>query len=61
MVDEISGGFLDAKALRQPAIYRPGAAVVKSGQTMEGVMNTRYKAKMPQDQGNAGFTDGLSS
>lgn len=36
-----------AKHLPQPAVYRSSTAVVKSGQVLNGVMSTKYKASLP--------------
>lgn len=46
-LDEITGGFIKAKRLPQPTIYRSSTAVVKSGQVVNGVMSTMYKAGWP--------------
>jgi phage FluMu protein Com len=46
-LDEITGGFIKAKRLPQPTIYRSDTAVVKSGQVIDGVMSTMYKASWP--------------
>jgi len=47
VLDEITGGFIKAKRLPQPTIYRSSTAVVKSGQVVDGVMSTMYKAGWP--------------
>jgi hypothetical protein len=47
VLDEITGGFIKAKRLPQPTIYRSSTAVVKSGQVVNGVMSTMYKAGWP--------------
>ena len=47
VLDEITGGFIKAKRLPQPTIYRSCTAVVKSGQVVNGVMSTMYKAGWP--------------
>ena len=47
VLDEITGGFIKAKRLPQPTIYRSSTAVVKSGQVVDGVMSTMYKASWP--------------
>lgn len=47
VLDEITGGFIKAKRLPQPTIYRASTAVVKSGQVRNGVMSTMYKAGWP--------------
>jgi len=47
VLDEITGGFIKAKRLPQPTIYRSSTAVVKSGQVANGVMSTMYKAGWP--------------
>jgi len=45
-----------AKHLPQPAVYRSNTGVVKSGQVLNGVMSTRFKASRPNvgagNQGN---------
>jgi hypothetical protein len=46
-LDEITGGFIRAKRLPQPTIYRSDTAVVKSGQVVDGVMSVMYEAKWP--------------
>jgi hypothetical protein len=44
-----------AKHLPQPAIYRTSTAVVRSGQVLNGVMSTRYKASLPNmEEGGLG-------
>lgn len=51
ILDEISGGFLKAKHIEQPKIYRPETAVVKADGTQAGgVMETMYKAKFPHER-----------
>jgi len=49
LLDEVSGGFLIAKKVRQPKIYKPVTSLVKAGQAgADGVMNTEFKAnKLP--------------
>jgi uncharacterized C2H2 Zn-finger protein len=47
VLDEITGGYIKAKRLPQPTIYRASTAVVKSGQVVDGVMSTMYKAGWP--------------
>ena len=47
VLDEITGGFIKAKRLPQPTIYKSSTAVVKSGQVVNGVMSTMYKAGRP--------------
>jgi hypothetical protein len=47
VLDEITGGYIKAKRLPQPTIYRADTAVVKSGQVVNGVMSTMYKAGWP--------------
>lgn len=43
VLDEITGGFIKAKRLPQPAIYRKETAVVKADQVVGGVMSIMYK------------------
>jgi hypothetical protein len=44
-----------AKHLPQPAVYRSSTAVVRSGQVLNGVMSTRYKASLPNmEEGGLG-------
>lgn len=51
MLDEMTGGFVKAKSLPQPLIYRPDQAMVKAGKpAMDGVMSTLYKGKMPHER-----------
>lgn len=51
MLDEVTGGFLKAKRLEQPFIYKAQQALVKAGQkALTGVMQVEYKAKMPGDK-----------
>ena len=47
VLDLITGGFIKAKRLPQPTIYRSSTAVVKSGQVINCVMSTMYKAGWP--------------
>jgi hypothetical protein len=47
VLDEVTGGYIKAKRLPQPTIYRASTAVVKSGQVVNGVMSTMYKAGWP--------------
>lgn len=49
MIDEISGGLLDAKAVNVPKIYRPDTAVVRydGKQPGYGIMDTKFTGKMP--------------
>ena len=54
LLDEITGGFLKAKRLPQPAIYRQDKTVVKLDQHRPGVMPMLYKAKMPNDPYTSG-------
>ena len=49
VLDEITGGFIKAKHLPQPAIYRSDTAVVKADQVVGGVMSIMYKpCKSPE-------------
>ena len=52
MLDDVTGGFLKAKRLEQPKIYRPQNAMIKAGglSIEGGVMSTLYKAKMPYER-----------
>lgn len=50
VLDDITGGFIKAKRLPQPSIYRHNTAVVKSGQVVDGVMSTMYKAGWPNSK-----------
>ena len=50
MLDEVTGGFLKAKRLPEPPIYRPESAVVKAGQPVGGIMPLLYKGKLPHQK-----------
>ena len=51
LLDEVSGGFLKAKQLKQPKIYRPDKALVRKGeQPINGVMSTKFTAKIPEER-----------
>lgn len=47
VLDEYTAGFIKAKRLPQPTIYRATTAVVKRGEVVNGVMSTMYKADWP--------------
>lgn len=47
MLDEISGGFLQAEQLRQPKVYNTAALVANGGSAADGVMGTKFEALMP--------------
>lgn len=49
MLDEISGGFLKAKRLPQPEIFRPETAIVRAdNKVIDGVLSLQYSARMPK-------------
>ena len=50
LLDEISGGYLKAQHLIEPKVYKPGDALVKAGQRVDGVMDTRFTAKLPGEK-----------
>lgn len=47
MLDEISGGFLQAEQLRQPKVYNTAALMGNDGKAADGVMGTKFEALMP--------------
>lgn len=49
LLDEVSGGFLDAEDVKQPKILKMDKAVVKAGEEpANGVMSTRFSARLPE-------------
>ncbi|KAK3697855.1 hypothetical protein LTR37_017246 [Vermiconidia calcicola] len=48
LLDEVSGGFLEAEDVKQPKILKMGKAVVKAGEEpADGVMSMKFSAKSP--------------
>ena len=47
LLDQVSGGFLEAEHLLVPKIYSQEKAVVKKGEPVDGVMDTKFTAKFP--------------
>lgn len=56
LIEEVTAGFLKAKRLAVPKIYRPEKALVlANGKTVDGIMQTEFKATMPKETGNGRF------
>ena len=47
MLNEITGGFLEARHRVEPKVYDTATAVVKAGGAVNGVMPVRFKSKLP--------------
>ncbi|KAK5115847.1 hypothetical protein LTR85_009441 [Meristemomyces frigidus] len=47
LLNEITGGFLEAKLRDEPRVYNTATAVVKAGGAINGVMPVRFKSKLP--------------
>jgi hypothetical protein len=47
VLDDVTGGFIRAKKMPKRELYRSTTDVVKSGQVVDGVMGTMYKADWP--------------
>lgn len=48
LIEDISGGFLTAKRVPVPKIFRhDNAVVLANGQSVNGIMQTQYSAKLP--------------
>lgn len=50
VLDEYTAGYIKAKRLPQPTIYRATTAVVKSREVVDGVMSTMYKTCWPNEK-----------
>ena len=50
LLDEVSGGYLKAHHLKEPKVYKPGNALVKAGERIDGVMDTKFEAKLPREK-----------
>lgn len=48
LLDDFTGGFLEAKRVRQPKIYKT-SAVAKNADVPDGVMSIKFEATLPND------------
>ena len=50
LLNEITGGYLEAKHVKQPKVYKTDNALVKGGERVDGLMDMKFEAKLPEGE-----------